>query len=286
MDGSSVAGGGRGGVAGLGAGSVVAVQASASGSGSSASVAPTAPKAPPRPAGAAAKIAPAVIATNAHCGQTLTASVTLNGDLVCPGAGLIIAKASVVLNLNGHTITGPGAFYINYGVQISGTSDTVENGVITGFYHGVNASGTTDTILNMRINHSSYGVVDYGSGLKVTTSTIALTTYDGVYAAGVGATYSGDHELNNGIGSGYSGLVIHGAKTLVTGNVANGNRQYGILDAGTGTTLTKNTASFNGWDGIFVQGDVTVVDGAGNIAKGNDYVSGNPPVQCEGVVCT
>jgi hypothetical protein len=28
-----------------------------------------------------------------------------------------------------------------------------------------------------------------------------------------------------------------------------------------------------------------VVDGAGNTAKGNDYVSGHPPVQCQGVVC-
>jgi parallel beta-helix repeat protein len=268
--------------AGLGAGSAWAVQASASGSHSPTSAAPTAPPAPVRPAGAAVKIAPAVIATIAHCGQTLTASVTLNGDLVCSGDGLIIAKASVVLNLNGHTITGPGGSYT--GVRISGTSDTVENGVITGFGYGVNTYGTTDTILNVRVNHSAYGVIDYGSGLKVTTSTAAFNTYDGMFEGGTGATYSGDHELNNG----YDGLVIqYGVKTLVTGNIANGNARFGIYEgSGAGTTLTKNTANFNGSDGINANSDATVVDGAGNTAKGNDYVSGNPAVQCQGVVCT
>jgi hypothetical protein len=235
-----------------------------------------------RPAGAA-KVAPAVIATNASCGQTLTASVTLNGDLVCSGDGLIIAKASVVLNLNGHTITGdPGAASSNTGVRIDGTSDTVENGVITGFYYGVYTTGTTDTVLNMRVNHTFYGVVTFGSGAKVTNSTAAFNTYSGMYAAGTGATYSGDHELNNGS----EGLAIYfGVKTLVTGNIANGNGYYGIRDLGAGTTLTKNTANFNGGDGIFVSNDATVVDGAGNTAKGNDYVSGNPLVQCQGVVC-
>jgi parallel beta-helix repeat protein len=72
----------------------------------------------------------------------------------------------------------------------------------------------------------------------------------------------------------------------VTSNIANGNKYVGIVDNGTGTTLTKNTANFNGLDGIKVQGDVTVVDGAGNTAKGNDYISGTLPVQCQGVVCT
>jgi hypothetical protein len=169
--------------AGLGAGSAWAVQASASGSGSSTPSTPTAPKLPPRPAGAA-KVAPAVIATNAHCGQTLTASVTLNGDLVCSGAGLIIAKDSVVLNLNSHTISGPGASTGYYGVELSGKSDTVENGVITRFAYGIFTQGTTDTILNMRLNNSEYGVVDIGSGLKVTNSTAAFNAGYGMYEGG------------------------------------------------------------------------------------------------------
>ena len=46
----------------------------------------------------------------------------------------------------------------------------------------------------------------------------------------------------------------------------------------------QNTADFNGQDGIYVT-DTSTLDGGGNTAKGNDYIAGNPPEQCRGVVC-
>jgi hypothetical protein len=51
------------------------------------------------------------------------------------------------------------------------------------------------------------------------------------------------------------------------------------------TTLTKNATNFNHLDGIDVT-DEAVIDGGGNIAKGNDYASGAVPEQCNGVVCS
>ncbi len=56
------------------------------------------------------------------------------------------------------------------------------------------------------------------------------------------------------------------------------------LNLGGHTIWGPGPLSFNGSGGISVT-DSTLVDGGGNTAKGNDYSPGNPPVQCEGVVC-
>jgi hypothetical protein len=274
--------------AGLGVGTVLAVQAGASGSSAPPQPAavPTAPPPPaagplqPRTVGGA--ITPQAAATNAHCGQTVTASLTLNGDLFCNGAGLIIAGNSINLNLGGHTIAGPGTGVTSpYGVDVRGTSDTVQNGVVTNFYVGVyvKISGKTDTILNVRAMVDGFGLYDEGTGTKITTSVATKNNY-GISSFAVGSTYSGDHEVSNL----YSGFYIGGSKLVVSGNIANGN-QDGIFDQGVGTTLTKNIANFNTHDGIDVY-DTTVIDGGGNTAKGNDYGTGAVPQQCFGIVCT
>jgi hypothetical protein len=266
---------------GLGAGAVLAVQASATGRKSTAPSSPTSP--PIRPLTASGKLSPEVLATNAHCGQTLTASLTLNGDLQCSGNGLIVTGTSHVLNLNGHAIFGPGSGSFS-GVELLGTSDTVENGTVTGFSYGVYVQGITDTVLNVRSAQNTFsGIENDGSGSKITNSMAVGNTGYGIdQPTSATGTYSGDHELNNGV----NGLVVVG-KVTITSNVANGNRSYGIYDTGFGTTLTKNTASFNGLDGIYVAAyDAAVIDGGGNTAKGNDYGSGATPEQCRGVVCS
>src|SRR5689334_6435329 len=43
------------------------------------------------------------------CGTQITSSVTLANDLTCDPVGLVVAADGVVLDLGGHTITGPGA---------------------------------------------------------------------------------------------------------------------------------------------------------------------------------
>jgi hypothetical protein len=236
--------------------------------------------------GASTGSATAAVVPNAHCGEIVNASLTLNADLSCPtGVALIINNNSVVLNLGGHHIDGePGG---QLGVGVHGSSDTVENGVISGFAsEGVDLSNsapvtTSDTVSAVRIIGGVYGIVDGGRTNKITNSTVTGSTY-GIYGRGSGGTYSGDHELNNI----QYGLYLTGAKLVVSSNVADGNAIYGIYDAGTADTLTKNTANFNGNDGIFIQGDPTVIDGGGNLARGNDYTSGATPEQCYGVVCT
>jgi hypothetical protein len=280
--------------AGLGAGGVLAVQASASADGGSARSVPTAPKAPTRPdlskrppvrpMTANGQVVPDVTATNVRCGQTLTASVTLNGDLFCPGGNaLIIAKSSVVLNLNGHeigsTVSGAGI-----GVEVSGTSDTVDNGLITGFGYGVQVFGATDTISAVRATYNRTGIFEAGTGVKLTNDVAAQNTFNGISSGGSGTVLTGDHDVSNGLPTGVYGLLLDGSKQTVTSNTAGGNG-FGIYDGGFGTTLKTDTANFNHNDGIYVS-EVDVIDGGGNLAKGNDYDSGQSPEQCYEVVCT
>jgi hypothetical protein len=261
--------------AGLGASVVLAVQAGASGGGGGGSASPSAPR--PGSIVRPAMVRPAVLATDAQCGETVTASLTLNGDLVCTGDGLIVTGNSVILNLNGHAIEEQVAN--GTGVWVRGASDTVENGAVTGFIYGVLVDGAKATVSSVRVFYSSLnGIV---GGAKLTNDVAAFNAGDGIVAFGAaGETLSGDHESSNG----FYGLALFGSTTTVTGNIAEANKYIGIYDNGIASKLTNNIANFNGNDGIYTQ-DATVIDGGGNSAKGNDWSTGVPQTQCEGVIC-
>jgi hypothetical protein len=266
-----------------GAGTAAAVQASASGD-APAPTAPTKPKLdstpPVTPRAAAGRLSPAVVATNAHCGQVLTASLTLNGDLNCAGTALHITANNINLNLGGHVISGNSS---GFGVDVAGTTDTVQNGVITQFDTGIYVHGKTVTVLNVRATYNNTGIADNGTTTKITTSVAASNYYHGIVSGGTGGVYSGVHELSNGLSGGFYGLYLFGSTTTVTNNVANGNGGYGILDQGFATKFTTTTADFNGLDGLYIS-EIAAVDGGGNTAKGNGY-GGGTPEQCRGIVC-
>jgi hypothetical protein len=237
------------------------------------SLAPSALAAPPR------ALAPAAVATNATCGETITASLTLNGDLTCTAAGLYVSGKSVVLNLGGHTISG-GATWP--GVDLTGTSDTVENGSIQGFYYGVETEVTSSTDVVSAITETGahgYGMLLEGGGVKVTNSIAAFAQSDGI-ATGVGGdTFTGDQELNNG-GSG----LFTGNGATITSNIANGNHDRGIWADST-AVLTNNIANYNALDGILAS--TPNIKSKGNTAKGNGYPTptSTGADQCIGVAC-
>ena len=225
-------------------------------------------------------LAPAAEATNVYCGETLSASVTLNGDLHCPnGTALTILKNSVVLNLGGHVVSGTGITSLEDGIDVFGNSDTVENGAITGFRYGVNIAGAS-TVTNLHASGDGYGINEYAGPTKITNN-ILMHNYYGIVSNSTGSTLSGNKALSNS----YDGIYVAGTKTVLTSNVADGNTLAGINDTGTATTLTKNAANYNANDGMDAGADLLLVDGGGNTAKGNDYGTGNKPIQCNGVAC-
>jgi hypothetical protein len=264
----------------------IAVQASASGV--SAPKPPTVPKAlslKDQAAANQAKLKAHAAATNVHCGETLMATTTLNGDLNCSGQnGLTLGKNSITLNLNGHEIVGSiDAFDGTIGVIVNNSSDIVENGVISGFAFGAVGFGTTDTLTTLQVNYAAAAGIELGgTGDKATSDTAAENFNVGVYAFGPSETVQSDHLLNNGS----IGLLAQPASEVGTAmkildNVADGNTGDGINVQGVLPleTLTGDAANFNGGFGIIASSPVA--DGGTNTAKGNTNSQ-----QCKGVVCS
>jgi large repetitive protein len=255
----------------------VAVQASASG-GSNPPKVPAVPKALSLKDQAAANQArvkaQATPATNVFCGETITATTTMNGDLSCPSSnGLRLDKNSITLNLGGHTISGTTG--VGAGVYINSNSDTVENGYISGFLYGVQAEGASDTVTKLQVNYSAaIGIGLVGTGDKATSDTAAENSSGyGLYAGGSDETLQSNHLLNNSYG-----LVAVGGGVKVLTNIADGNTNDGLLVNGSLDTVTGNTANFNGGYGI--NATSPQIDGGTNKATGNTNSQ-----QCKGVVC-
>jgi parallel beta-helix repeat protein len=95
------------------------------------------------------------------CGQVITTSVKLSSNLDCASDGLLVQGDNIVIDLNGHTIKGPGpsaskigiSVADNNGVQITGS------GTIEGFQAGVLASGgSKDTITDVNFNGNQIAI--------------------------------------------------------------------------------------------------------------------------------
>jgi hypothetical protein len=235
-------------------------------------------------------VTPDSATVNIRCGETLTTSVTVNGDLLCGGgAGLVVAGTDVTVNLNGHVIAGSGTS--GTGIDVTGSNDVVKDGFVAGWDVGIligldqpSITATDDTVSAVRAFNNNVGFSDNGVGTKLTDDIAFHNAHDGIHKLffGTGAVYQGDHELNNG-GAGVS--VLNGDAQVIN-NVANGNVE-GIDIATTSllANLTGNTTDFNSDFGIRIFNGMPI-DGGGNKAKGNGYGTSSNPVQCEGVVCS
>ena len=85
-------------------------------------------------------------AAQVNCGDVITSDRALTGDLDCTGGwtGIEIAAPDVMLDLNGHTLSGS----IFQGVMISADRVTLRGpGVIKGFELGVQVAGAADVTI-------------------------------------------------------------------------------------------------------------------------------------------
>ena len=218
------------------------------------------------------------VPSTVSCGQTLTASTTLTANLVCEGQnGLMLGASGIVLNLNGHSISGSvDKQDSTTGVADNVAKDTIENGYIEGFEYGVDATGAADAVTNVQVNYADYiGIFLQGSANKATSDTAAENFGDGIFDEGSGDTVQSDHLLNNE----GNGLVVDDSGAKVLDNVADGNTFFGIGADGGLATLTGNTANYNGELGIDAASPM--IDGGSNKAMGNGTKE-----QCRGVVCS
>lgn len=179
-------------------------------------------------------------ASHLSCGEVITASTTLDADLVCPsGDGLVIEGDDITLNLDSFMVRGEldsrtvtqaagigdnGQFGAPYtvrfakgqfaGIRIRGTGNAViGRGTVTNFAAGIvieGGSANTVTRVTVAQNYGPPGTTDLGDGIVVLGST--------------GNYITGNTVRDNGP---FDGIVLLGGagRNVVRGNLVADNRQ-------------------------------------------------------------
>ena len=79
------------------------------------------------------------------CGTTVLANLKLDQDLTCPGNGLIVGADGIRINLNGHTITGPGS---GVGINVvNRTGVVIVGGTVKKFLAGIQLVNSTAIVV-------------------------------------------------------------------------------------------------------------------------------------------
>ena len=249
--------------------------------------------------------APSVAAANPACGATVKHNVTLTSDMDCsnsPTAGIIVGKAGITINLNGHTLTGPGSNTCCY-FGIDGTNGydkaTVENGTVSAYFEAVQLSNTTGArILHLKalgssegfdVQNSQNGVIDHSTAAHNATAGIHLSQntnfnvtstwvfhngFDGIDDNGSLGTLDHVHANANG---GLGVVVDHPGRSgasyyTIENSTASHNFQTGFYISENVPTylyqaiVLDNTADDNGDYGFFAD---LKTKGKGNHATGN-----------------
>ncbi|MCA1674035.1 MAG: right-handed parallel beta-helix repeat-containing protein [Actinobacteria bacterium] len=234
------------------------------------------------------------------CGSTITQDTTLTGDMTCPGDGLFVGAPNITLDLNGHTITGPGPnvrpspnqIYSGVNILFGRTGVTVTNGTIRAFTIGattqVNANGNEFSFLRL-VNNGQGMLTQFNpsTGAASNNNVIHDNTIEAstgangpaVWLQGDGHTFHTNTVRNNQ----NSGLTVTGDGNTVSGNDITANTFLGVeLRGGSASTADRNSIVNNRiWaneaTGIAVNGDENRVSGntlAGN--RGNGINVGGP----------
>ena len=221
-------------------------------------------------------------ATHVQCGDTITASTTLDSDLVnCPPPhAVLIAGRGVTLDLGGHTVDGTGAgFGIRSGLPGSSAAESkVLNGLVREFQTGVELSSGPDQAVRevivtgnqtgVRLTHGRRLVAERVTatgnviGINLTNLIDPVVADNDVFAnaAGMGGgaviangTFARNriHDYEFG-GLGFVGMF----DSRVVDNRSSRNGLYGILldDSCFRNVVESNRAERNGTDGILIEG--------------------------------
>lgn len=220
---------------------------------------------------------PPAAAAHVGCGDVITADTVLDSDVgPCKKGGLIIAADNIILDLNGHTVSGgrrklgDGA-----GIFLDGVSGvTVMGGTVNHFDAGVVIEeGLGNVIADMEASDNvGSGGTDFGDGIVISSSSenvirdsrvLRNGPFDGigviVTATDPAGTANGNVIKNN--------LVID--NNIGFSDTFNSN--IGIrLEPGTNrTTVRNNLVQGSGLDGIQVFGNSLANEVQFNLVKDN-----------------
>ncbi len=190
---------------------------------------------------------------------TINADYTLMSNMTFTGTGFIIGADNIILDLNGHTITGNYApFTGDYtpGIVIIDRSGvTVKNGTIRGFTSAISLWGTSsgNVIQNLKVSNSYNGIDNHGDNNRILDNTIT-----GSADCGIASRYTSSVNVfqNNKISASNIGIEIAGTDNQILGNTVTDSNKEGIVlrPPSNGNTVQDNKISISGATGIGIDG--------------------------------
>jgi parallel beta-helix repeat protein len=193
------------------------------------------------------------------CGQTITSSTTLGTNVgPCPGAGIIIGADNITLDLNGHSVTGPGTSCICVGIDVDGHNKVTivggNTGLVQNFGAGQLLDGNNNIVKSVSTRNVTTGIRITGDGNKVLASTQRDASFFGIAVDG-------------------------GNNTTIDGDAVRNTGSNGFeFDNGSGNTLIRSTAANTGGVAIdfFNQSNATVTQNqtTGNLSSTGFFLGG------------
>ena len=212
------------------------------------------------------------------CGATIVADMRLDYDLECPGNGLIVGADGIKIDLNGHTIAGPGS---GVGISVSNrTGVVITGGTVKNFLAGVQLvnstgisikknqfTGNQDAVFligssgniikeNAAWQNSRVGVMLRPSAIKNSTENLVAenTLTDNLNGIILVDTPTDNTFKENMIsGSGRAGIALNGgvSSNVIRENTFTGNAAGILFNVGAGglfptaNTFVKNMIAMN-----------------------------------------
>ncbi|MFC1742202.1 right-handed parallel beta-helix repeat-containing protein, partial [Nanoarchaeota archaeon] len=201
------------------------------------------------------------------CGDTITTSTTLTGDLSQTGAGncLTVGAGDVVIDCAGFTMDGTDAGG-SYGVfsDVDWSNVTVRNCNISDFNYGIFWQGVDDSLI---YNNTFTSNAD--TGVYLTSSAVNNNVESNVFVGSGGrgiAVVSGSNNAyiwDNSISScGTDGIYLSGSSGAdILNNTVTGNSDDGIEveSSSSGITIANNTLNSNGGQQLRVASSSAVI---------------------------
>jgi hypothetical protein len=193
-------------------------------------------------------------------------SYRLSSNLTVPDGNttaIQVTSTNVTIDLNGFSIIGPvvctgepvtscnpsGASGVGI-VTSSNTTVTVTNGTVQGMGVGLSFSGPTRLERVSAVQNNSFGILFQSSGNVVLYNTASFNGNAGIQSLIASSVVTG----NVAIGNRGSGMAVSG---VITGNVAVQNGSNGIQGNG---TIIGNDVIANGASGISVTCPTAILD--------------------------
>jgi nitrous oxidase accessory protein NosD len=208
-------------------------------------------------------------ASHVSCGDTITASTTLDSDLVnCPGNGIVIGADGITLDLNGHTIDGDEPEECNevcdFGVANFEHADvTIKGGSVREFALALIVGGAPNNrLVHLSLTRSTFsGALIFESpGARFERNTVVANGLN-TDQAGVGVFSSPDSRIARNEISDNGDIGVFGLEAddiVFERNVLSGHPEAAFLIEGSRNVFTRNRLTRNA-EGITVGGDENVI---------------------------